>query len=135
MEKCWNFVYRHINFGENPGQSTSRRITFKPTVEKVLQNNQISLKCCSLDGINLVEKYGIISKRHWKVLKHKCVKKTPKTFRNVWPKENLASFIALFLLANQAILYVYKHWNWKNNIRCRDFVTLGYCFFKNLWNS
>ena len=64
MEKCWNFVYRHINFGENPGQSTSRHITFKPTVEKVLQNNQISLKCCCLDGINLVEKHGIIFKRH-----------------------------------------------------------------------
>ena len=101
MEKCWNFVYRHINFGENPGQSTSRGITFKPIMQTCLQINQISFKCCRLDGINLVEKYGIIFKRHSKVLKHKSVKKTPKTFCRLTPEENLASSFACSFLQTQ----------------------------------
>ena len=56
MEKCWNFVHRHELFGEIPGQSTSRGLIPKPTVAPFLQNSQMSMKCCSLDGINLVEK-------------------------------------------------------------------------------
>ena len=54
--KMLKYCESTCTFWEIPGRSTSRSITFKPTVEKVLQNNQISLKCCSLDGINLVEK-------------------------------------------------------------------------------
>ena len=73
-------MYRHLNFGEIPGRSTSRGISFKPIIQTCLQINQISFKCCSVDGINLGEKYGVIFKRHSKVLKHKSVKKTPKTF-------------------------------------------------------
>ena len=109
MEKCCNFVSRYVNFGEIPGRSTSRGISFKPIIQTCLQINQISFKCCSLDGINLVEKYGIIFKRHSKVLKHKSVKKTPKTFCRLRPEENLASFFCIFLLTNQATLTVDKH--------------------------
>ena len=85
MEKCCNFVSRYVNFGEIPGRSTSRGISFKPIIQTCLQINQISFKCCSVDGINLGEKYGVIFKRHSKVLKHKSVKKTPKTFCTLRP--------------------------------------------------
>ena len=63
MEKCCNFVSRYVNFGEIPGRSTSRGISFKPIIQTCLQINQISFKCCSVDGINLGEKYGVIFKR------------------------------------------------------------------------
>ena len=123
-------MYRHLHFGENPGRSTSRGITFKPIMQTCLQINQISFKCCSVDGINLGEKYGVIFKRHSKVLKHKSVKKTPKTFCRFRPEENLASFICIFLLTNQATLTVYKHRNSKYNIRCLKFCDFGMLFFK-----
>ena len=54
--KMLKYCESTCTFWEIPGRSTSRSITFKPTVPIFLRNTHISIICSSLDGIKVVEK-------------------------------------------------------------------------------